>query len=133
MLQPSCWRVLTVSSAVCSAPVYAGLAEGVSYIGVLATLLASAVCKARTGSGLPTGRPGYQLGPGALLGLAEGVAWLYGAAGAALGVAALALGGADAVLPERDEGICGAQAAVAKATPAAAINPCEYAPDICVR
>ena len=110
-----------------------GLGEGLSYLGVTGVLAASLVTKVQTGSGLPTGRPGYQLGPGALLGLAEGIAYLYVAALALLIAAGVALGGVDAVLPPPDDVVCGAAREAADASPAARLNPCTYDADICVR
>jgi len=76
-----------------------GLVEGLSYLGVVGIFVASVASYIRTGQGLPTGRPGYQLGPGALLGLAEGVSFLYLAAGTVFLALATAQGGVDALLP----------------------------------
>ncbi|KAK3248967.1 hypothetical protein CYMTET_41588 [Cymbomonas tetramitiformis] len=109
------------------------LAEGLSYLAVAGLLGASAISFAKDGTGLPTGRPGYELGPGALLGLAEGVAYLYLAGGLIALVAALVLG-VDAVLPLPVEGgPCGEYDRVADAAATKFLDPCTYAPWICIR
>eukprot|EP00240_Pyramimonas_obovata_P014858 CAMPEP_0118925502 /NCGR_PEP_ID=MMETSP1169-20130426/3383_1 /TAXON_ID=36882 /ORGANISM="Pyramimonas obovata, Strain CCMP722" /LENGTH=210 /DNA_ID=CAMNT_0006866819 /DNA_START=43 /DNA_END=675 /DNA_ORIENTATION=- len=107
------------------------LVEGVSYLGVVGVLAASAVTKVQTGSGLPTGRDGYELGPGALLGLAEGVAYLYLLAAIVFLAYATANGGLDAVLPEAGE-LC-MVGTDSRAGALNALDPCTYAPQICIR
>jgi hypothetical protein len=60
-----------------------GAAEGVSYLYVVGLVAYSAWTKAKTGSGLPAG-------PGGVLGLAEGLAYLLVVAGVGVGVAQVA-------------------------------------------
>lgn len=109
------------------------LAEGLSYLAIATLLCASFTSFAKYGTGLPTGRPGYHLGPGALLGLAEGVAYFYLAGGLLALVAALALG-VDAIIPLPVEGgPCKEYDRVADAAATKFLDPCTYAPWICIR
>jgi len=110
------------------------LVEGLSYLGVAGVLGASAYSKVTTGSGLPTGTgpTGYELGPGALLGLAEGVAFLYLLAGVAFLAFAAVNGGLDAVLPAASD-VCGVWDHAAEQSSLNTFDPCTYVPGICVR
>lgn len=74
----------------------------------------------------------YKLGPGVLLGLAEGFAYLYALAGGAFLGYALTQGGVDAVLPPPGE-LCEEYDREAAASPLNALDPCTYDASICVR
>ncbi len=67
-----------------------------------------------------------------LLGLAEGIAYLYLVAGAVFLAYAITNGGIDAVLPPPGE-VCQVLDREAEASALNALDPCTYNPSICVR
>ena len=74
----------------------------------------------------------YKLGPGVLLGLAEGIAYLYLLAGTAFFAFAVFNGGVDAVLPPPGE-LCEQLDKEAEESALNSLDPCTYNPSICIR